>query len=42
MVKGLGECIESNRQGEWKKQIPSVLLGWQNAEKCILSLQKIV
>jgi len=35
--------LESNRQREWKRQIPSVLLGWQNAEKCILlSLQKIV
>lgn len=26
--EGLGEYVESNRQGEWKKQILSVLSGW--------------
>lgn len=43
VVKGSGECVDSNRFGEWKKPILSVLLGWQSAEKRLpLSLQKIV
>lgn len=43
LLKGPGECVDSNRFGEWKKPILGVLLGWQNAEKCLpVPLQKIV